>query len=115
MASSLTRQLGLTDAQSQQVKELMEKRQEKMTASRNAMMAARETLRKATQTSPVDEAAIRSAAQALGQAEGDSALLQAQLHSQIEQILTDEQKKKFAAMSGPVRGPGVPPQIHPNN
>jgi Spy/CpxP family protein refolding chaperone len=120
MASHLTRQLGLTDAQSQQVKQIMDSKQDKMAAARTAMMTSRESLRKASQATPLDEASIRSAAQALGQAEGDNALIQAQLHAQIVQILTDEQKQKFAAMSGPgpMRGPGTlggPPTPRPQN
>lgn len=115
MVGHLTKQLGLSDAQAQQVKQIIDSKTDKMSAARTAMMMSREGLRKASQASPVDEAAIRSAAQALGAAEGDNALLQAQMHAQIVQVLNDEQKQKFAAMSGPMRGPAGPPGMRPRN
>ena len=76
-----------------------------MTAQFQALKSARQTLRQATLANPVDEGAIRGAAQALGQAEGDAALLRAQVHAQILPLLNADQQQKFASLAEGHRGP----------
>jgi len=53
---------------------------------------------------PVNEGAIRNAAQALAEAEGDAALLHAQIHAQILPLLNADQQQKFAAFGAEHRG-----------
>jgi Spy/CpxP family protein refolding chaperone len=100
----MTTQLNLTDAQAQQIKKVLDNRQVQMTAQSEALRSAREALLQATAVTPVNEAAIRSAAQAVGQAEGDAALLHAQLHAQILPFLNSDQQQKFAAFGGARNG-----------
>jgi len=97
MISHLTARLGLTDAQAAQIKQVLDARQSQMTAQFQAVGSARQALRQATLASPVNEGAIRNAAQALAQAEGDAALLHAQVHALIVPLLTPDQQQKFAA------------------
>ncbi len=98
MVSHLTARLGLTDPQSAQIKQVLDARQAQMTAQFQALRTAHQALRQATLASPVNEGAIRNAAQALAQAEGDAALLHAQVHAQIVPLLTPDQQQKFAAV-----------------
>jgi|PersoiStandDraft_1058852.scaffolds.fasta_scaffold31820_2 Spy/CpxP family protein refolding chaperone len=98
MANHLAKQVGLSDTQTQQVKQVIDSHQDEMTARFGALRTARQALRSAAETSPLDDGAVRTAAQALAQAEGDSAILHAQIHSQILPILTDEQRQKFSAL-----------------
>jgi len=98
MASHLTARLGLTDAQSAQITQVLDASQSQMAAQFQALGSARQALRQATLASPVNEGAIRNAAQALAQAQGDAALLRAQVHAQIVPLLTPDQQQKFAAI-----------------
>ena len=96
MVDHMARRLSLTDAQTQQVKQVLESRQAQMAAQFQALKSARQALHQATMTTPVNEGAIRDAAQALAQAEGDAALLHAQVHAQILPLLNADQQQKFA-------------------
>ena len=98
MVSHMTRKLALSDAQAQQVQQIFGSRQAQMTAQFQALKSAHQALRQATMASPVDESAIRGAAQALAQAEGDAALLRAQIHAQILPLLNADQQQKFATL-----------------
>ncbi|MGH9441603.1 MAG: Spy/CpxP family protein refolding chaperone [Thermoanaerobaculia bacterium] len=98
MVAHMASRLSLTDAQSQQVKQVFDARQAQMATQFQAVGSARQALREASLTSPVNEGAIRNAAQALAQAEGDAALLRAQVHAQIASLLTPDQQQKFAAL-----------------
>ena len=97
MVSHLTARLGLTDAQAAQIKQVLDASRSQMTTQFQALGSARQALRQATLASPVNEGAIRNAAQALAQAQGDAALLRAQVHAQIVPLLTPDQQQKFAA------------------
>lgn len=97
MVSHLTARLGLTDAQSAQIRQMLDASRSQMTTQFQALGSARQALRQATLASPVNEGAIRNAAQALAQAEGDAALLRAQVHARIVPLLTPDQQQKFAA------------------
>jgi Spy/CpxP family protein refolding chaperone len=96
MLSHMTSQLNLTDAQAQQIKQVLDSRQVQMTAQGEALKTARGALRQAVAATPFNEAAIRSAATAIGQAEGDAAVLRAQVHAQILPLLNADQQQKFA-------------------
>lgn len=98
MVTRMTRKLDLSDAQAQQVQQILDQHQAQMTAQFQALKNARQALRQATLANPVNEGAIRSAAQALAQAEGDAALLRAQVHAQILPLLNADQLQKFATL-----------------
>jgi Spy/CpxP family protein refolding chaperone len=97
MLAHMTTQLNLTDAQAQQIKQVLDSHQVQMTAQGETLKTAREALHQAASASPVNEAAIRSAAQAVGQAEGDAALLHARVHALILPLLNSDQRQKFSA------------------
>jgi Spy/CpxP family protein refolding chaperone len=104
MVNRMAQKLNLSDAQVQQVRQIFDAHHDQMTAQFQALRNARQTLRQATLATPVEEGAIRSAAQALAQAEGDAALLRAQVHAQIVPLLDADQQQKFATFgSGPHR------------
>jgi Spy/CpxP family protein refolding chaperone len=104
MVSHMTRKLNLSDSQAQQVQQIFDSRQAQMTAQFQALRSARQTLRQATLANPVNEGAIRGAAQALAQAEGDAAVLRAQVHAQILPLLSADQQQKFATLAEGHRG-----------
>jgi Spy/CpxP family protein refolding chaperone len=104
MVSHMTRKLNLSDSQAQQVQQIFDSRHGQMTAQFQALRSARQTLRQATLANPVNEGAIRGAAQALAQAEGDAAVLRAQVHAQILPLLNADQQQKFATLAEGHRG-----------
>lgn len=104
MVNHMAKRLNLSDAQAQQVKQIFDSRQAQMAAQFQALRTARQALHQATMASPVNEGAIRNAAQALAQAEGDAALLRAQVHAQILPLLNADQQQKFATFGAEGRG-----------
>ena len=98
MVSHMTTKLGLSDAQSQQVRQVLEAQQSQLQAAFAAVKSARQALRTASEAATVDEGAIRAAAQTLGQAEGDLASLHARIHAQIVPLLTADQKQKLSTL-----------------
>ena len=104
MVGRMSRKLNLSDSQAQQVQQIFDSRQAQMTAQFQALKNARQTLREATLANPVNEGAIRGAAQALGQAEGDAAVLRAQIHAQILPLLNADQQQKLATLGEGHRG-----------
>ena len=93
----MTRALSLTDDQAKQIKEIYDSRQADRAVRSQAVESAREVLQKATVATPLNEQGIKSAAQAVGQAEGDSALLEARIRSQVGALLNADQLQKFAS------------------
>ncbi len=77
----MTRSLNLTDDQAKQIKAIYDSHTADRAARSQAVKSAREALQKATVAVPLNESAIKSAAQAVGQAEGDSALLEARIRA----------------------------------
>jgi len=104
MVDHMAQRLNLTDAQTQQVKQILDGRQAQMTSQFQALKSARQALHQATMAAPVNEGAIRNAAQALAQEEGDAALLHAQIHAQIIPLLSSDQQQKFAAFGAEHHG-----------
>ena len=95
--SRITRALALTDEQAEKVKAIYESRKAERSARSQNLRSAHESLQKVTNAIPSDEQAIRNAAQALGQAEAESALLEAKIRAQIAQILNPDQQQKLAS------------------
>ena len=104
MVSRMASRLNLTDAQTQQVREIFDAHHDQVKAQFQALRSARQALHQAALGVPVDEGAIRNAAQALARAEGDAALLRAQIHAQIVPLLDAGQQQKFAAFGAAPRG-----------
>lgn len=87
-------QLELTDAQREQVRQVMQRHGEDRQEVGKRLRTAHEAQREAIETVPVNEALIRSTSQALAAAQTDMALLQARIHSDIWNLLTPDQQAK---------------------
>jgi Spy/CpxP family protein refolding chaperone len=86
------RQLGLTDAQQEQVKKILESHKGEAQSLAKETGPAREALRTAIENN--DESAIQTAGTALASEIVKGALLGAKVHAEVFSVLTDEQKAK---------------------
>jgi Spy/CpxP family protein refolding chaperone len=91
--------LNLTDAQRTQVRDVMDRHQEETRAAQIKMREAREALRKAVETVPLDEGLVLEKADAVGRLEGDLAVLRARIHSEVYALLTAEQRTTAAQIT----------------
>jgi protein CpxP len=88
------RELNLSDAQRQQVRDIMQRHRDENRQAADRLRTAMEAQRKAVNTAPVDEGLIRSTSQALAEAQTEMAVQQARMQSEIFAILTPEQQDK---------------------
>lgn len=86
--------LDLTDAQREQVRDVMQRYREQMDETGKRLRDAHEAQRAAVETVPVNEGLIRSTTQTLANAQTDMALLRARIHSDVWSLLTPEQQEK---------------------
>jgi len=84
--------LNLTEAQQDQIKQLMQQSRQQNQNVGEQLRSAMEAQRKAVETIPVDEGLIRSTTQALVDAQTEMAILQARLRSEIFTLLTPDQQ-----------------------
>ena len=89
------RQLGLSDAQQQQVRQLMQQFREQSRTLVDQVRAAEDARRTAVEAVPVDEGRIRAAMQQLFDRQTELAIQQARLHSDIRALLTSEQQQQL--------------------
>jgi protein CpxP len=94
------RELNLTDAQREQVKQIVDSRQQETRAIIEREMAARDALRAATTSASFDEGLVRSKAAELAAIEADMAVARARIFADVFQILTPEQQAKAKELSG---------------
>jgi Spy/CpxP family protein refolding chaperone len=87
-------QLGLTDAQREQVHDVMQRHREDMQEAGKRLREAHQAQHAAIESVPVNEGLIRSTSQTLANAQTDMALLQARIHSEVWSLLTPEQQEK---------------------
>lgn len=92
------RELGLTDAQREQVKGIFEQHKSEFDAIGERMKTARQAQAAAIETSPLDEASIRAKAADVAAVEADAAVLRAKVHAAVFQVLTPEQQEKAKAL-----------------
>lgn len=92
-------QLGLSDDQQAQVRDVMERYRPEVQALGERMRPAHDAQRKAIETVPLNEALVRSTSEAVGAAETEMAVLQARQHNDVFAILTPEQQKKAAQIN----------------
>ncbi len=101
------RELNLTDAQQQQVKDIQGQHRDAARQIGERLRTAMEAQRKAIETEPVNDGLIRTMTQQLADVEADAAIERAHVRSEIVAILTPDQQaqlKKLEAQQGP-RGP----------
>ena len=91
------RAVDLSEAQRGQIRNIHEQNGEATRAVNERVRVARRALQDAVTADVVNEGAIRAVAHELGLAEGDAAVQQAYLHSQVWQMLTPEQQEQARA------------------
>ena len=94
------RELNLTDAQREQVRQIVDSRQQETRAIGERAMAAREALHAATTSPSFDEALIRAKAAELAAIDADMAVSRARVFADVFQILTPEQQATAKELSG---------------
>ena len=90
------RRLDLTEAQRQQIKGILDARRGDLTAARDARAAATKAFAGAVQAG--DEASIRTAGTALGNALAGAAVIRVQTVASIKEVLTKEQIQRLDEM-----------------
>jgi Spy/CpxP family protein refolding chaperone len=87
-------QLNLSDAQKQQVRDIMQRDRDQNRSTLQRLQEAMQAQRAAITQVPVNEQAVRGAAAAVAAVQADLAVAQARLHADIWNILTPEQQDK---------------------
>lgn len=85
--------LNLSDAQRQQVREVMQRHREEMQTVGKQLHDAFDAQREAVEAVPVNEALIRSTSQSLANVQVEMALLRARVHSEVWSLLTPDQQQ----------------------
>lgn len=88
------RELDLSEAQRQQVRDVMQRYGTQLRDAGNRVMQAFEAQRKAVETIPVNESLIRSTTQELAAAQTEMAIQQARVRTDVFALLTPEQQEK---------------------
>ena len=87
-------QLDLSDAQKQQVRDITQRHRQAMQPVMRRLQQAMMAERAAVEAVPMNESAVRAAAQDVATAQADLAVDRARLHSDVFSILTVEQQTK---------------------
>ena len=91
-------QLGLTDAQHDQVRGIVESHRAELQQVAQRTQEARKALRQAETAEAFNEGAIRAASDTLHAAMTEGAVLRARMRSEVLQVLTPEQRTKAAQL-----------------
>ena len=91
----IARALDLSGDQKTQIKAILKTHASEIETQIKASAAARRAVHDAVLAQPLDEAAIRDAAQKLGQVHADGAVLFARIRSEVQPILSDAQRAKI--------------------
>ena len=92
------RDLNLTDAQRQQVRDIRERHRDEAQQIGERLRTAMDAQRKAVEATPVNESLIRSTTQELAEAQADAAIAQAHARSEILSILTADQRAQLSKL-----------------
>jgi protein CpxP len=95
MLPMLPRELGLTDAQRDQVRAIGQTHSDEWKALMTRARTARTALDAAITADTVDEATIRANSAAVAAVDADIAVARAQAHAEVMQVLTADQKTKL--------------------
>ncbi len=98
--------LGLTEAQRDQVKAIAESHKADWRALADRARTAHMALNEAVTTAPIDEALIRQKSSEVAAVDADMAVARARAYAEVFQILTPEQKEKAKARKLEARGRG---------
>jgi len=91
----IARALDLSDDQKTRIKAILAAHASEIEAQMQSGAAARRALHDAIVAQPTDENAIRSLAQEVGRVQGDGAVLFARIRTEIDPVLTTDQKQKL--------------------
>ncbi len=91
----IARDLELSGDQKARIKTILKSHATEIESQMKASAAARQAVHDAVLAQPVDEAAIRAAAASLGQVHADGAVLFAKVRTEVDPILTDDQRAKI--------------------
>ncbi|HXE18668.1 Spy/CpxP family protein refolding chaperone [Castellaniella sp. UC4442_H9] len=100
----MLRKLNLTQAQQDQIFKIRHDQAQAFYDQHKAVRAARKSLRELTMADSFDQAKAQQAAQAIGQADAQLALLRAETQAQIRAVLTPEQRQQLADQRAGRRG-----------
>ena len=89
------REIELTDAQREQVRQLVQQQRESSRALFERAQAARVAQRQAMDAIPFSEPAVRAAMAAMAEVEADLAVQEARLQSEIYGLLTPDQQERL--------------------
>jgi protein CpxP len=92
------RELQLSDAQQQQVKDIRSRHQADMRDAMSRLAAARQAQQKAVEAIPADESRIAALTQDKVQAEADVAIQASRLNSEIWSVLTPDQQTRLKTL-----------------
>ena len=98
LAERSKERLGLTDEQLRQIKVVLKAEQTNITALLSRMREGRTGLRDAIRSVDANESSVRAASAKVASVEADFAVEHLKIFKQINPILNDEQRAKFAAM-----------------
>ena len=98
MFGRIARTLDLSADQKTQIKTILKSHAAEIQAQLTAGAAARRSLHGAISAQPVDEAAIRAAAEAAGRVHADGAVLFARIRAEVLPVLTPDQKQKLQSL-----------------
>ena len=90
--------LGLSDAQKDQVKSIMQAHRDDVKALMDRSAPARQALEAAIAADTVDEGSIRAHSADVASIDADMAVLQARIHWEITQVLTPDQLAQLKKM-----------------
>ncbi len=93
----LREELNITEEQRAKVREVLKSHRDEIAPAAKAVWEKRTALRDAVLDDGTNEKAIREAADALGKAAGDAAVVAAKVAREVRPILTDEQQAKIRA------------------
>jgi Spy/CpxP family protein refolding chaperone len=105
MLPMLGPQLGLSDAQKDQIKTIADSHKDEWKGLSDRERTARQALDAAINADTVDEALIRQKASEASAVDADMAVARAHARAEVLQILTDDQKSQLKTMHGRGRGP----------
>jgi protein CpxP len=106
MLPMLGPQLGLSDAQKDQIKTIADSHKDEWKALADRERAAHQALDAAINADTVDEALIRQKVSEASMVDADMAVARAHARSEVLQILTADQKTQLKTMQGPRQGRG---------
>jgi len=107
---ALAEKLELTDEQKASIREIVKGYADEIEAAREEVSEKRQAMRNLVRADEVDERAIRKAGVDLGAAIANAAVLRANIHSEIREVLTEEQREKADELLDDVQKRGEGPR-----